>query len=183
MFLLGLLLILAAAAVTVGVVYDGGEAAEVEILGRTLDTEIWGVFFTGMGTMLVLLLGLWMLYASMGRARRKRSERKETRNRHRDSVTRLEEERTALRAENEKLNEELSSRRGTSPGAGGAASAGGGTATQERVATDRGQIATPHADEHHESRAIRHDGGDPPGTRTGDPESGRTTEGRHRESL
>ena len=144
MILLGLLLILAAAAVTVGAVYDGGDPATVEILGRELDTTVAGVFFTGMATMLVLI-GAWLFRASMGRARRKRAERKETRNRHRDSVSRLEEERTNLRAENEKLNQELSSlAKQHVARTGGTASAGGGTATQERVATDRGTRAPAH---------------------------------------
>lgn len=107
MLILGLILILGSAALTTGLVYDGGESASVEVLGATVDTTIAGVFFTGAATMLVFLVGVWMLTSSMGRARRKRGERKQIRQRHRDSVARLEEERTQLRAENERLSERL----------------------------------------------------------------------------
>jgi ABC-type nickel/cobalt efflux system permease component RcnA len=108
MFLIGLLFIIAAAAVTVGAVYDGGDPASVEILGRHWDTTIAGVFFVGALAMLVFLVGVWMLMSSAGRARRKRAERKEARLRHRDSVERLEQERAQLRAENERLAGQLS---------------------------------------------------------------------------
>jgi 2-dehydro-3-deoxygluconokinase len=42
MFVLGLLLILGSAALGVGLVYDGSEAASVEILGTTVDTTAAG---------------------------------------------------------------------------------------------------------------------------------------------
>jgi membrane protein implicated in regulation of membrane protease activity len=108
MLIIGLLLVIAASAITVGAVYDGSEAATVELAGWSLDTTVAGVFFTGMGTALVFLLGLWLALASLGRARRKRAERKEQKRRTRSSVARLEEERTTLRAENEKLSERVS---------------------------------------------------------------------------
>jgi hypothetical protein len=117
MLALGLLLILGAVALTVGAVYDGGDPATVEILGQTLSTTVAGVFFTGAATMLLFLMGVWLLTASMGRARRKRAERKEAKARQRDSVSRLEEERVALQAENERLAEELANRRTAEPGA------------------------------------------------------------------
>jgi hypothetical protein len=107
MLVLGLVLILGAAALTVGAVYDGREAASVELLGATVDTTVAGVFFSGAGTMLVFLVGVWLLTASMGRARKKRTERKEARRRQRESVKQLEEERTNLRAENERLAQQL----------------------------------------------------------------------------
>jgi ABC-type nickel/cobalt efflux system permease component RcnA len=113
MLIIGLVLILAAALVGFGAVYDGGEAATVEVFGVSVDTTVGGVFLAGAATMLVLLLGLWLLTSSMGRARRKRAERKEIKRRHRDSVARLEEERTQLRAENERLNERLGTTGGT----------------------------------------------------------------------
>jgi Na+-transporting methylmalonyl-CoA/oxaloacetate decarboxylase gamma subunit len=105
MLVLGLLLILLAAAITVGAVYDGSEAATVELLGWSFETTIAGVFFTGVGTTLLLLLGLWLLTASMGRARRRRSDRKLQKNRQRESVAQLEQERNELRAENERLSQ------------------------------------------------------------------------------
>src|SRR3954449_12527017 len=107
MLVLGLVLILLAAAVGAGAVFDGGEKASVELLGTTVDTTVAGVFFTGAATMLLLLLGVWLVTASMGRARRKRAERKDAKRRQRDSVQALEEERAQLRAENERLSGQL----------------------------------------------------------------------------
>jgi hypothetical protein len=130
MLVLGLILILGSAALTVGAVYDGGESASVELLGATVDTTVAGVFFTGAGTMLLFLMGVWLLTSSMGRARRRRVERKEVRRRQHDSVARLEEERTQLRAENERLAEQL----GTTDTAG---TAGTDTAGREVVDSDR----------------------------------------------
>jgi ABC-type nickel/cobalt efflux system permease component RcnA len=111
MLVLGLLLILGSAALGAGVVYDGNEAASVEILGTTVDTTAAGIFFSGAATMLLFLLGLWLVRSKMGRDRRKRGERKETRRRQRESVSQIEEERTQLRAENERLSEKLGTHR------------------------------------------------------------------------
>jgi cell division protein FtsB len=113
MLVLGLLLILGSAALGAGLVYDGSEAAKVEILGTTVDTTMAGVFFSGAATMLVFLVGLWMLRSSMGRSRRKRAERKETRRKQRESVAKLEQERVQLAAENERLAQKLGTRQDT----------------------------------------------------------------------
>jgi ABC-type nickel/cobalt efflux system permease component RcnA len=110
MLVLGLLLILGSAALGAGLVYDGSEAAKVEILGTTVDTTMAGVFFSGAATMLVFLVGVWMLQSKMGRSRRKRVERKEARRRQRESVAKLEQERIQLAAENERLAEKLGTR-------------------------------------------------------------------------
>jgi ABC-type nickel/cobalt efflux system permease component RcnA len=115
MLILGLLLILGSAALTAGVIYDGSEAASVEILGTTLDTTVAGVFFTGAATTLLLFVGIWLCFSSMGRSRRKRVERKEARRQQRDSVAQLEQERVALAAENERLNAQLGDRTTTDP--------------------------------------------------------------------
>ena len=90
MAIIGLLLILGAAGITAGAIYDGGESATIEVFGLSADTTIGGVFAVGLATMLVFFLGVWMLFASMGRSRRKRMERKETRNRQRQSVSQME---------------------------------------------------------------------------------------------
>jgi uncharacterized protein YlxW (UPF0749 family) len=113
MLVLGLLLILGSAALGVGLVYDGGEAAKVEILGTTVDTTMAGVFFTGAATMLLFLVGVWMLQSKMGRSRRKRVERKEARRKQRESVAKLEQERVKLAAENERLSEKLDTAQGS----------------------------------------------------------------------
>jgi hypothetical protein len=136
MLVLGLILILGAAALGVGLVYDGGESATAEIFGATVDTTVTGVFLTGAATMLALLVGLWLLTSSMGRARRKRGERKESRRRQRDSVARLEEERTQLRAENERLSERLGVHPEDSAPDGTADGRGPGAATHGRHETD-----------------------------------------------
>jgi hypothetical protein len=113
MLVLGLLLILVSAALGVGLVYDGTEAAKVEILGTTVDTTMAGVFFSGAATMLAFLVGVWLLQSKMGRSRRKRVERKETRRKQRESVAKLEQERVQLAAENERLAEKLGAREDT----------------------------------------------------------------------
>jgi hypothetical protein len=107
MLALGLLFILGAVAVTAGAIYDGGESASFELFGQTIGTTISGVFMAGFATMLVFILGIWMLMSSMSRGRRKRLERKETKARQRESVSRIEQERAELRAENEQLQERL----------------------------------------------------------------------------
>ena len=107
MLALGLLFILGAAAVTAGAIYDGGESASFELFGQTIGTTISGVFMAGFATMLVFILGVWMLMSSMTRGRRKRLERKETKARQRESVSQIEAERAQLRAENEQLQERL----------------------------------------------------------------------------
>ena len=111
MLALGLLFILGAAAVTAGAIYDGGESASFELFGQTIGTTISGVFMAGFATMLVFILGIWMLMSSMSRGRRKRLERKETKARQRESVSQIEQERAQLRAENEQLQERLARER------------------------------------------------------------------------
>lgn len=140
MAIIGLLFILGAGAVTAGAIYDGGESATIEVFGLSADTTVGGVFVVGLATMLVFFLGVWLLFSSMGRSRRKRMERKEARNRQKQSVSQIEEERATLRAENERLNEQLAARRAGATGAtaGTAAGATGTTA----AATSRGDAAT-----------------------------------------
>ena len=134
MLVLGLLLVLGAALITVGALYDAGETATVEILGQTLTTTAAGVFIAGLVTMLMFLVGAWAIAASFGRAKRKRADRKAAKRDHKDSVQRLEDERAALREENERLSRELTDRQrvgAAAPAAGGAA-AGGAVASGSR---------------------------------------------------
>jgi uncharacterized protein YlxW (UPF0749 family) len=139
MAIIGLLFILGAGAITAGAMYDGRESATIEVFGLSADTTVGGVFVAGLATMLVFFLGVWMLSSSLRRSRRKRMERKETRLRQRDSVTQIEEERAQLRAENERLNEQLATSRGSN--AAGTTAAGGATgaatADDRATATDR----------------------------------------------
>ena len=132
MLLLGLVLMIVAAAVTAGAIYDGGEDATFEVFGQTVGTTVAGIFMIGLATMLVFFIGVWMTFSSAGRARRRRIARKEARNRQHESVSQMEEERAKLRAENERLNEQLATNQpagadGMDDTAGTTTSAGAGT--------------------------------------------------------
>src|SRR3954470_17428942 len=142
MLLLGLVLMIVAAAVTAGAIYDGGEHATFEVFGQTVGTTVAGIFMLGLATMLVFFIGVWMAFASAGRARRRRIARKEARTRQHESVSQMEQERAQLRAENERLNEQLATNRpagsegsdgmdaaGTAGTAGSTAAAGAGSTT------------------------------------------------------
>ena len=109
MLVLGLLLILVAVALIVGAVYDGAEPATMEAFGASVDTTTAAVFFTGVATTLLLVLGLWLLKAATARSRKQRTDRKAQRARQRESVARLEQERNELRAENERLAKQAAS--------------------------------------------------------------------------
>src|SRR4029078_2898122 len=85
MAILGLLFILGAGAVTAGAIYDGGESATIEVFGLSGDTTIGRVLIAGLATMLIFFLGVWLLFSSMGRSRRKRMERKQARTRQKES--------------------------------------------------------------------------------------------------
>jgi cytoskeletal protein RodZ len=140
--ILGLLLVIAAAALAVGAVLEGGEDASVELLDYNLDTTISGVFFVGMATTAVLLLGAWLIQASFGRARRRRLERKQAKAREHESVSRLEEERAALRAENERLAEKLQAERASSAAPGASKNAQQGTTGAAITSRTGGASAT-----------------------------------------
>ena len=107
MLALGLLFILGAVGVTAGAIYDGGDSVRVEVFGTTIGTTASGVFMAGFATMLVFILGIWMVMSATSRGRRKRLERKATKARQRESVSQIEAERAQLRAENEQLQERL----------------------------------------------------------------------------
>lgn len=158
MLILGLLLIIVAAALTVGAVYDGGESARVEILGYDLSTTVAGVFFVGMATTALLLFGVWLMQASLGRARRRRAERKEAKVRQHDSVSRLEDERAKLRAENERLAQKLERERGSSTGTGEAAgSPANGLETSSAGTTGVTATSAGHDDTHSDRGIARDD--------------------------
>ncbi len=108
MLALGLLFIVVAALVTAGAIYDGGESATFALLGQTIDTSIAGIFLTGVATMVVFFLGLWMVMKAMARGRRKRHERKVATREQQQTVSAVEQERAALKAENERLAAQLS---------------------------------------------------------------------------
>jgi len=192
MAIIGLLFILGAGAVTAGAIYDGGESATIEVFGLSADTTIGGVFIAGLATMLIFFLGVWLLFSSMGRSRRKRMERKQARTRQKESVSQIEEERAQLRAENERLNEQLATGRGTTAAgttAGAAGGAAAGTTTADRTtstdtvdatSTDASTTDRTTADErpqHVEGDQVV----DHTTDLTGHDETASTTSGRHRD--
>ena len=151
MLVMGLLLVLVAIALTVGAVYDGAEPATVELLGTELDTTVAGVFFTGAGTTLLLFLGLALMKSATARSRKRRAERKEVKTRHRDSVSRLEQERNDLRAENERLARDSAGTAAAGPSAAGTSTAGRvpeGNPTDEPTPSGRHAEAPVAAGEH-----------------------------------
>jgi ABC-type nickel/cobalt efflux system permease component RcnA len=135
MLLIGLLLVLAAAAAGGIVVYDGAETSKVEFFGHHATMSVSGIFFAGVATMIVFLLGLWMMQGSLGRARRRRLARREARVEHRDSVRSLEEEKAQLAMENARLERQLQRDRAAA-GTSGAA-VGGTTAAATSAAPAR----------------------------------------------
>jgi uncharacterized protein YlxW (UPF0749 family) len=138
MLAIGLLLILVAAAVTVGFIYDGGHDGKFDVFGQHITLNTPGAFLTGVLTMLVFLVGIWMLISSMGRSRRKRAERKQTKARQRESVSKIEEERAQLRAENERLQEKLArdTRPASTTGATSGAAGTGAHAAPDETSSD-----------------------------------------------
>ncbi|MEO7979664.1 MAG: hypothetical protein ABI807_01995 [Sporichthyaceae bacterium] len=162
MAIIGLLFILGAGAVTAGAIYDGGESATIEVFGLSAGTTVGGVFVAGLATMLVFFLGVWLLFSSMGRSRRKRMERKEARTRQKQSVSQIEEERATLRAENERLNEQLAARRA------GATGATAGTAAGAAATTSRDDAATTGDSGVTTDRGVTTDTGATDPTRPGD---------------
>jgi uncharacterized membrane protein len=170
MLLLGLVLMIVAAAVTAGAIYDGGEHATFEVFGQTVGTTVAGIFMLGLATMLVFFIGVWMAFSSAGRARRRRIARKEARNRQHESVSQMEQERAQLRAENERLNEQLATNGpATSDGADGTAAGTAGATTAAGAGTATGTDAAERPTHVTGDRVVDHntDLSDEPATSTG----------------
>ena len=105
MVILALLLILLAAVLAVGIIVDGTEPARLEVFGLSASTTGAGIYIAGLATMLAFLLGVWMLQASLARARRKRREVKSLRHTREEEVSRLEQEKAELAARLEREKE------------------------------------------------------------------------------
>jgi ABC-type nickel/cobalt efflux system permease component RcnA len=165
MMALGLLFMIVAAAVTAGAIYDGGEDAQFEVFGQTIGTTVSGVFVAGIATMLLFFLGVYLLMKSLTRSRRKRLERKETKTRQRESVSKIEEERAQLRAENEALQEKLARDRRPDP-----ATTSGETAAAAETMVDNRHVDNRHTDHQHTDLTAH----DTPAS---------STSGRHRDEI
>ncbi|TDD70956.1 hypothetical protein E1262_07430 [Jiangella aurantiaca] len=74
MIVLGLLLIVAAAAAVVVAVIAGGDTVALSAFDVDLDSPVWGVFAAGVGTGLLLLLGIMAIVAGVNRSRARREE-------------------------------------------------------------------------------------------------------------
>lgn len=74
MALLGLLLLLLVAAVAIAVVINGDGPAKVGFDWFNINTDVTGVFLTGVSSVLLALLGLWLLKAGLRRSAKRRAE-------------------------------------------------------------------------------------------------------------
>src|SRR3954470_16703348 len=107
MVVLGLLLLVAAGALTVGVVLQNTDAVSVAAFGQTAsDLTIGGLFLAGVVTGAIAILGLTMILAG---ASRRRARRVVLKREMRD----VRDERETLAEENARLRGELASSRST----------------------------------------------------------------------
>ena len=105
MVVLGLLLLLASGALTVGVVLQNTDAASVSAFGQTASgLTLGGLFLAGVVTGAIAILGLTMILAGASRGRARRVARKQE---MRSAV----DERESLAEENERLRRELATNR------------------------------------------------------------------------
>ena len=73
MAILGLLLLLSAAGLSVDVVVQNTSSISVDAVGQTFDLSPGWLFVAGMATGVIAMLGVSMLVAGMARAKRRRS--------------------------------------------------------------------------------------------------------------
>lgn len=97
MLALGIILVLAAAAVVLAAVFGGATVPLVFELGAfEVRTTTFSVFLAGALTLLTLVVGLAMIRSGVRRARRRRQEKKElTRLAHRMEATQPRDDRSA----------------------------------------------------------------------------------------
>lgn len=109
MVVLGLLLLLASGALTVGVLLQNTDAVAVAAFGQTASgLTVGGLFLAGVGTGAIAILGLTMILAG---ASRRRARRVGLKREMRD----VRDERETLAEENARLRDELTAARSTSP--------------------------------------------------------------------
>jgi hypothetical protein len=80
MAILGLILLVVAAGAVIGVFANGGTDTRLDLGLFHVDTTVAGVFIAGVATLLIAVLGLWLLKAGLARTRRRRQEVKALRN-------------------------------------------------------------------------------------------------------
>jgi hypothetical protein len=118
MAILGLILLVVAAGAIIGVFANGGTDTRLDLGLFHADTTVAGVFIAGAATLLIAVLGLWLLKAGLARTRRRRQEVK------------------ALR--NQAANQRVANRR-DAPSTGAAPQPGGAAPTERRPGDDPDQ--------------------------------------------
>ena len=81
MALLGLLILVGVVLVISAIVFRGGDSVRLDLEWFTINTDAWAVFAAGAVTLLLLVLGLWLLTAGVKRSRRRRAEMRNLRQR------------------------------------------------------------------------------------------------------
>jgi TRAP-type C4-dicarboxylate transport system permease large subunit len=100
MVVLGLLLVLASGAVTLGIVLSNTDAVSASAFGVTLDNvSVGGLFLAGAVAGAVLMLGLALLLGGAARKRSRRVATKRTIRASRSEKAQLAEENATLRAQ------------------------------------------------------------------------------------
>jgi uncharacterized membrane protein YciS (DUF1049 family) len=110
MILLGLILVVLAAALIAAAVVNGSDPAVLDFSAFNIHTTEAGVFATGAATVLAIVIGAWFLRAGMAHRRRRRREVKELRK----QVDIRERQAAELR---ERQSEELNEHEGDDPDA------------------------------------------------------------------
>ncbi len=113
MAIIGLLLLLLALAVVIGIVVDNNVQVIFSLFGTTVDElTVAGLFVGGVLTAIVGVLGLWMMKVGAARSRRRRIEAREERERERVSIEQLALEREQLAQDKAQLEAQLQRERG-----------------------------------------------------------------------
>jgi hypothetical protein len=81
MIVIGILILIGVAAVAVAAIARGGMDVSVDVGSFTVKTDAAGMFLAGAATMLCALIALWLLRKGLGRARERRHEVRELRDR------------------------------------------------------------------------------------------------------
>ena len=137
MAILGLLLLLLALALIIGLVVDNNVQVIFDVFGTTIDElTVAGLFVAGVLTGLIGVLGLWMMKVGAARSRRRRQEAREERERERVSIEQLAMEREQLAAEKAQLEAQLQRERGR-------AAAGRTSEPDRRIIGDAGTVQRP----------------------------------------
>jgi membrane protein implicated in regulation of membrane protease activity len=96
MVIIGLLLIVGAVVLSIGILINATGSATLEAFGVSVSTNEAGLFIAGAVAMLAFLIGVWLLLATGKRARRRRREIKDERHQRQTEVERLREENARL---------------------------------------------------------------------------------------